>query len=118
MESLLTLGQAGEQWFARLDAPRLRSLHVDLGKLGSRALYGLAGNALWHSLEQLAITLRVRSFGERLGGRADEIADLAFSQLALPNLRVARFEGCWFSSDARYAQLVRKSPQLVVFEGE
>jgi len=118
MESLLTLGEDGEHWFEKLDAPRLRSLHVDLGRLGSLALHGLARNALCDTLEQLAITLRARGLGERLGGRADEIADVAFTRLALPNLRVARFEGCWFSSDARYAQLVRKAPKLVVFEAE
>ena len=119
LRNLITQGTDGETWLTKLAAPRLRKLDVVGGFLGAHPFRGLISNkALCTTLEDLSMANLRRECGTRLESNAAAIADDAFAALALPNLRVAYFNSCWFGTDARMAQLDRKSPALVSFTAD
>lgn len=120
LRDLITQGTDSETWLTKLAAPRLRKLHVVGGFFGARPFRGLVFNkALCTTLEELTMAnLRRECAGTRLESNAEAIADDAFAALALPNLRVVWVNSCWFGTDARMAQLVRKSPALVSFAAD
>lgn len=117
LRDLITLGTDGETFFARLAAPRFRKLEVIGGLFGARPLRGLASNCT--SLVELAMANVRRAIGEtRLEANAAALADEAFAALALPSLRTAVFNACWFATDARLADLVERAPSLASFAAD